>query len=597
MSTAQQITELYESKLGRAPDAEGLNYWLNSGLSVNDISNSFDSIIAQRQADINQIYQQQLGREGDVGGLDYWTSQLDQALASGNTNAINSIAQAINQSLEGQNFDTQQITSLYRQNLARNPEQEGFQYWLSEAQKLGYTPEQLSSIFQGSALTEQGIRGITGQTFTNLALPDLEADPFAGRYATNSIYDLLPDAVNVSMIGDRQAQFVSPVTQQPVVSNYQFGGAEGFTAGAGLDVLNTPAVQAAVQRAINSGAMTPEEYRTMFADLQSAQNMTDVYAAFNKPQAQVVIDAVQGQQIGEANTLAQAQAEAAQRQAVLSAQDPGFYQSNAALADAYRAAGLDFPFGADAYSGYDTRTGQGNVVNDQNFNRQVGNLVNTLYGQFGGEQDMITPLTGQYYSESGLQQGYTPPGAPGTMFRSGVAGYTPNLPTMFQFGAPPVDASFQQYRPGAFQPEGVTTGGFITGYTANGLPIYSQYANPSQNVVVPQDEAAARAAYESGLEADRQAYMSAPIGPSNFDPAAYVSLYPEVGIRSSWSGTPWQHYTQYGASEGRTAPRLPFTPAPFTYNQTSQLVNPAAAALPAQITPEYVLGIAEAQGG
>jgi hypothetical protein len=65
---------------------------------------------------------------------------------------------------------------------------------------------------------------------------------------------------------------------------------------------------------------------------------------------------------------------------------------------------------------------------------------------------------------------------------------------MFQFGAPPVDASFQQYRPGAFQPEGVTTGGFIVGYNADGTPIYSTYSDPSVNVggaVVPTQTSAA----------------------------------------------------------------------------------------------------------
>jgi hypothetical protein len=426
---------------------------------------------------INQIYQEQLGRAPDDSGAQFWLNALEGGMSTAD------LTKAINQSAEGQNFDTQKITSLYRQNLARNPEQEGFQYWLSEAQSLGYTPAELEQVLKDAAVTEQVKRGIDPATaFTNMQLADLEADPYGGRFATQSIYDLLPDAVNVSMIGDRQAQFVSPVTQQPVISQYTTGGSAGFTAGAGLDVLNAPAVQAAVQRALDSGAMTPAEYRAMFADLQSAANMTDVYAAFNKPQAQVVIDAIQGQQIGEANTLAQAQAEAAQRQAVLSAQDPGFYQSNFALADAYRAAGLDFPFKPEAFSGYDTRTGQGNVVTDENFNSQVGNLVNTLYGQFGGEQDMITPLSGQYYSEAGLQPGFTPFAAGQNTFRSGVAGYTPNLPTMFQFGAPPVDATFQQYRPGAFQPAGVTTGGFITGYNADGTPIYSTYNNPNVNV-------------------------------------------------------------------------------------------------------------------
>jgi hypothetical protein len=429
---------------------------------------------------IDQIYQEQVGRAPDEGGKEYYLNQLE----SGRT--PQEIAMEINQSLEGQNFDIQLGTSLYRKYIGRDAEQEGFQYWLSEAQAKGYTPAEIENIFRIAAQPEMQQRGITpGQVFTELQTADLQADPMAGRYVTESIYDVLPDAVNVSMIGNRQAQFATPANLRPVISQYTTGGGAGFNTQAGMDVINAPAVQAAIQRALDSGAMTPAEYRTMFAEIDAARqsgSIEDFYTALNKPQAQIVIDAIQGQQIGEANTMAQARAEAAQRQAVLSAQDPGYYQSNFALADAYRAAGLDFPFGPEAYQGYDTRTGQGNVVTDENFNSQVGNLVNTLYGQFGGEQDLITPLSGQYYSEAGLQPGFTPFGTPGTTFRSGVAGYTPNLPTMFQFGAPPVDATFQQYRPGAFQPEGVTTGGFITGYNADGTPIFSTYADPNVNV-------------------------------------------------------------------------------------------------------------------
>lgn len=427
---------------------------------------------------INQLYQEQLGRAPDVAGAEYWASQL--AGGASQQDVLN----AINRSLEGQNFDTQYITSLYRQNLARNPEQAGFQYWLSEAQKAGYTPEQIQANLVEAAKAEQSTRGITpGTAFTDMQLAALEADPYGGRYATQSIYDLLPDAVNVSRIGDLTAQFVSPVTQQPVVSTYGTDGSQ-WTQNAGLDVLNAPAVQAAISRALSSGTMDQADYNTLVQDLTTARNVDDMYAAFNKPQGQVVIDAIYGQQTGEAKTLAEAQAEAAQRQAVLDAVDTGYYQGNFPLADAYTAAGLNYPFGRDAYTGYDTRTGEANVINDSNFNAQINNLLKSMTQQFGSTNSVDTPLTGQYYSEAGLQPGYTPVGTPGTTFRSGVAGYIPQsqLPTRFDFGAPPVNATFQQYRPGAFQPAGVTTGGFITGYTQEGTPIYSTYNNPNVNV-------------------------------------------------------------------------------------------------------------------
>lgn len=423
---------------------------------------------------VAQLYQQQLGREADPGGAEYFANRL----ASGATQA--EIAREMAQSLEGQNLLTQAATSAYRQELGRNPEQEGYQYWASLAQEQGLTAKQLQDAIRSAAAVEQSQRGIT-DNFTNMQLAALEADPYGGRYATQSIYDLLPNAVNVSNIGNRQAQFVAPVTQPMFTS--QFG--EGtFAATQGQDILNSPAVQAAVARARASGTMTDAEYATLSKDLTTARNQQDLLKAFNKPQGQVVIDAIYGQQTGEAKTLAEAQAEAAQRQAVLSATDQGYYQNNMQLADAYRAADLDYPFGQEAYQGYDTRVNQSNVVTPQNFNEQVNKLLAGLTDQFGGANAMQTPQTGQYYSEAGLQPGFTPFGTEGTTFRSGVAGYVPQaqLPTRFEFGAPPVNATFQQYRPGAFQPAGVTTGGFITGYDANQQPIYSTYNNPNVNV-------------------------------------------------------------------------------------------------------------------
>lgn len=487
MATANQIKSVYELYLGRTPSEAEIKSWQDTGAPVATVSQgirnspeaqAFAANPANAEKFVTAVFRDQLGRAPDAEGLKFWSD----AIRNGASPA--QIATELNQSLEGQNYDTQFITSLYRQNLARNPEQGGFQYWLSEAQAAGFTPTELESILVTAALPEQQVRSIApGTRFTEMQLPDLEADPYGGRFATQSIYDLLPDAVNVSQVGSRQAQFVSPATQQPVITNYQPSSTGySWSQTAGLDVLNSPAVQAAVDRAFASGAMTDAEYRTLFGDLQNARNMTDVYAAFNKPQAQVVIDAVFGQQTGEAQTLADARAEAAQRQAVLDANNLGFYQANPQLAAAYEAAGLNFPFGPEAYQGYDTRTDISNVVTDANFGRQLNNVLTRLYGQFGGAEDVVTPLTGQYYSEAGLQPGFTPIGTEGTMFRSGVAGFTPNLPTMFQFGMPPVDTSFQQYRPGAFQPEGVTTGGFITGYTQAGQPIYSTLANPNVNV-------------------------------------------------------------------------------------------------------------------
>lgn len=423
---------------------------------------------------VAQLYQQQLGREADAGGAEYFAGRL----ASGATEA--QVAKEMAQSLEGQNLLTQAITSAYRENLARNPEQEGYQYWQSAAQDQGLSAKQVKDLVSNAAVAEQVSRGINGG-FTNMELAALEADPYAGRYATTSIYDLPQDAVNVSTIGNRQAQFVNPVTQQQFISNFGNG---TYSATPGQDVLSNPVVTASLQRALDSGALNQAGYNSIVSGLSTATNMDQVRNVFATPQAQVIIDAIYGQQMGEDVSLQAAQAEAAQRQAVLNANDTGYYQNNMQLADAYKAAGLDFPFGPEAFQGYDTMMRQGDVVTPTNFNERVNSLLQSISGQFGTENAMQTPQTGQYYSEAGLQPGFTPFGTEGTTFRSGAAGFVPQaqLPTRFDFGAPPVNATFQQYRPGAFQPAGVTTGGFITGYDANQQPIFSTYNNPNVNV-------------------------------------------------------------------------------------------------------------------
>jgi hypothetical protein len=428
MATAQEVAKLYEQKLGRPADPEGLAFWTNSGLSAKEISKEL------------------------------------------------SLAK------EGQDLQLEAATAAYRQVLGRNPEQEGIQYWLSAAQAGGLTAQELQDAIRTAAAPERTKQGIT-QDFTNLQMAALEADPSGGRYNTRSIYDIIGNPENVSYINGRPVQFAAPATQRMVVSNF---GQDGFTAKQGADILNDPALFAAVDRALASGTMTNADVNTLINDLKGVKTSADFYAVVNKPQGQVVIDALRGQQTGEAKTLAEAQAEALQRQAVLDATDQGYYQSNFQLADAYKAAGLDYPFGREAYQGYDTGVTKDMVVNPQNFNQKINQLLTGMDQRFGfgSGQNMATPLTGQYYSETGLQPGFTPFGTEGTTFRSGAAGYIPQaqLPTGFQFGAPPVNATFQQYRPGAFQPAGVTTGGFITGYNADGTPIYSTYNNPNVNV-------------------------------------------------------------------------------------------------------------------
>jgi hypothetical protein len=399
---------------------------------------------------IAQIYQEQLGRAPDAGGAAFWSN----ALANGAS--VADIKNSIAQSLEGQQMDVQAAASAYRQALGRNPEPAGLQYWMSVAQDQGLTSQQLKDAIKAGAAPEIATRGIT-QPFTNMQLNALESDPYAGYYSNQSIYDIAPNAENVSTIGGRQAQFTTPVTQQAVVSKFING---VYSTTPGKDILNMPHVQAALNVARDNGTMDAADYRSVVSSLGAAKTPADIRAALAKPQGQVVIDAIYGQQIGEAKTLADAQTEAAQRQAVLTKQDPGYYQSNKVLTDAYQKAGVSTPFNYNAYAGVDTRDTTQNLLTPQNLAQKQTDLVNTLnrnnpyrvaYTPINrGIANMPTSVQDPYSNE-GLQFLYgnmmkqyaTPPANfvnPGT-FISEPYRYVPPLQNNLVLNTPVADAS------------------------------------------------------------------------------------------------------------------------------------------------------------
>ena len=70
------VTNIYQSYLGRAPDAQGLQYWLQSGQSLAQIKANIlaSSEYNSRITAINYLYQNLLGRPADTQGLNYWAS-------------------------------------------------------------------------------------------------------------------------------------------------------------------------------------------------------------------------------------------------------------------------------------------------------------------------------------------------------------------------------------------------------------------------------------------------------------------------------------------------------------------------------------------
>lgn len=90
-----QVTQLYVSLFGRAPEASGLGYWvsqLSAGKSVQTVAQDMFNVDASRatypsyltnEEIVAKFYVNVLGRTADAGGLAYWTGRLNTESTTG----------------------------------------------------------------------------------------------------------------------------------------------------------------------------------------------------------------------------------------------------------------------------------------------------------------------------------------------------------------------------------------------------------------------------------------------------------------------------------------------------------------------------------
>ena len=94
-SVEAQIAELYIATFDRAPDAAGLEYWVEqyqNGMSIEEIAQSFfdQPETKQKYGDgdvesfIESVYENVLDREPDEAGLEYWKGELENGNISKN---------------------------------------------------------------------------------------------------------------------------------------------------------------------------------------------------------------------------------------------------------------------------------------------------------------------------------------------------------------------------------------------------------------------------------------------------------------------------------------------------------------------------------
>ena len=306
---------------------------------------------------VSNMYIQQLGRAPDAAGLEYYTNQIK-------TGALTpeSLAAQLDRSTEGYNYDAERIASQYRSTFGRDPDQEGFQFYMGLEDQNPTEPAAINNAIKVGALTGSAdavAAAAKPQGYTTLQTTALTADPYAGRYATDNPYyfgDIPADAVNRSVTQAGQSiQFTNPVTGQPMITTVD--PKTGFTVTAGNNVLQRENVQNAIDLAVKSGALSMTDAASLTAKIANADafktatgttdpTFNNLYALLSDPKASVILGDL-GIQIGEDADKTNALAESVERQelATLAGKDlGGLAPSTRTIAEVAASTGKSYPF-------------------------------------------------------------------------------------------------------------------------------------------------------------------------------------------------------------------------------------------------------------
>lgn len=160
-----QIVRLYRAVFGRAPDAEGLEFWTTQyaeSASLEAIATSFTESPEwtarygnglSNAEFVDAIYQNVLGRPGDVDGARFWLDAIDsgritrvQMLLAVSDSPENISATGTSAPIPS---DEAQILRLYQAAFGRSPDAEGLTFWL-DAYRGGQSLESIAGDFTRS---------------------------------------------------------------------------------------------------------------------------------------------------------------------------------------------------------------------------------------------------------------------------------------------------------------------------------------------------------------------------------------------------------------------------------------------------------------
>ena len=127
------IDDLYTRVLGRLPDDDGRDYWLDelaSGTRVEEVgvyfygSAEYYRSTGSPEGYVQALYRNLLHRDADADGLSYWAGRLRAG-----TSAPPDVATGFYASIESRR---DRVSRLYRRFLGRNPDPEGREYWAAQ---------------------------------------------------------------------------------------------------------------------------------------------------------------------------------------------------------------------------------------------------------------------------------------------------------------------------------------------------------------------------------------------------------------------------------------------------------------------------------
>lgn len=134
-STADIVNKLYQQVLGRAPEPDGLQYWvdrINAGESYGTVASGIFESAERLDPIIRQYYRDYLLREAEPAGVEFYREVW--RADGGPDNVVANIISSAEFFASAGGTNQLWVTELYRRLLGREPDAAGLEYWTTRLQ-------------------------------------------------------------------------------------------------------------------------------------------------------------------------------------------------------------------------------------------------------------------------------------------------------------------------------------------------------------------------------------------------------------------------------------------------------------------------------